>query len=442
MSKKVLLNNIASLSVVQIANYVLPLISIPIITRIIGPEKFGIINYAIAFITYFNILITYGFDLTAARRVSREPNNYELRNKVFSEVFQAQLILFAISTLLFVACLYVVPPLAKEKEVALYSFLFCIGTLFTQNWLFLAMQDLPKVALFDFVSKLLFTITILLVVQEKKDYIWQPLVTSLIQIVVALTSFIWAIKKYRLKFIRISIREILQLLNKEAMVFLSLILINLYTTTNIIILGLYQNPDKVGFYIGGQKLIIVIYSVISLPLSHALFPFIGKAFADNYQKGLILVQKIIPLIILLTGSMGILMLIFGPWALRIFYGSEFEPSVLVFQLLVFTPMFIAMGNIFGIQIMLNLKLDKLFFKITLTAAILSVLANFLLVQQFGYIGTAFNWLLTEIFIAATMFIVLKAKGINPVDLKQFHPKLIKAQFEPFVKRFVHFKKRI
>ena len=304
MSKKVLVNNIATMGIVQIANYALPLISIPVISRIIGPEKFGIINYCAAFISYFNILITYGFDLTANRRVAKDPENDNLRNRVFSEVFQAQLLLFLISTILFIGCLYVFPPLEKEKEVAIFSFLYCIGTLLTQNWLFLAMQDLPKVALFDFTSKLLFTIFVLIVVREKSDYLWQPLITSLIQIIVALASFIWAIKKYKLKFIKTGLKEILRLLKNEAVVFLSLILISLYTITNIIILGLFQDSEKVGFYTGGQKLITIVYSVISIPLSHALFPYIGKAFSENHQKAILIVQKIIPLIILLTGIIG------------------------------------------------------------------------------------------------------------------------------------------
>ncbi|TLV03710.1 flippase [Dyadobacter luticola] len=435
MSKKNLIKNIASLSVVQIANYVLPLISIPVISRVIGPDKFGVINYAVAFIAYFNILITYGFDLTATRKVAQDPENIALRNKVFSEVFQAKTLLFIISCLIFTICLNFVPPLKVEARVAIFSFLFCIGTLFTQNWLFLAMQDIPKVALFDFMSKLLFTVAVLLVVQHKEDYVWQPLITSLIQIVVAITSFTWAIKRYKLKMRWVGLDNIFALLKSESVVFFSFILINLYTTTNVIVLGLFQTPENVGYYTGGQKLIIVAYSVISLPLSHALFPYIGRAFAESREHGLLLVQKIIPLVFVLTGTLALGMFIFGPWALRLFYGPEFEPSVFVFQLLVFAPMFIAMGSIFGVQIMLNLKMDKLFFRITLTAAAISICVNFLLVKQFGYVGTALNWLITEIFIATTMYIFLRKAGLNPINLKWFHPRSFKEQLDPLLARF-------
>ena len=57
MNKKVLIHNISSLFSVQVANYVLPMVSVPIIVRIIGPEKYGLINYAAAIVSYFIIIV-------------------------------------------------------------------------------------------------------------------------------------------------------------------------------------------------------------------------------------------------------------------------------------------------------------------------------------------------------------------------------------------------
>ena len=434
MSKNLLVKNVASLSIVQIANYVLPLLSIPIITRIIGPDKFGVINYAATFVSYFSIFISYGFDLTATRRLAKDPDNEFRRNTIFNEVFQAKIILFAISSILFYICLELIPPLRQERTVAIYSFLYCIGTILTQDWMFIAMQDLSKVALFNFISKLLFTVLILNTVHQKSDYQWQPLVTSLVQILVAMISFTWAFKRYNLKFISVNIKEIVNLLKKEVTIFLSIILIGLYTTTNLIILGLFQTYEKVGFYAGGQKLIIVAYSVINLPLSQALFPYIGKAFAQNFEEGLSTTQKIIPIIIFLTGSMGIAMLILGPWLLRIFYGNSFEPSVIIFELLVFTPLLISLSSVFGTQIMLNLNMDKLFMKITLTATVISILSNLILVNKFGYIGSALNWLFTEAMITVSMYIALRMKGINPINYSYFNLKPLRDYLKPVINR--------
>lgn len=436
MSKQTLFKNIASLSLVQVANYALPFLAVPIISRIIGPDKFGILNYAVAFMAYFNILITYGFDLTATRRIAKDPMNNEQRNKIFSEVIVAKFFLFIVSIGIFVACLFLLPPLRQEKQVAIFSFLVCVGTLFTQNWLFAAMQDLAKVALFDFISKLLFTILVFLIVRERHDYIWQPLITGLVQITIALGSLIWAVKKYELKLKPVGLKQIISLLKKEATVFVSLILISLYTTTNVIILGLFQSSEQVGYYIAGQKLVIVVYSIISLPLSQALFPYIGKAFAENYYQGLELVQKIIPLIFVVTISAGIVMLLAGPKAIELFYGTDFKPAGLVFQVLAFAPVFMTMSSFFGTQIMLNLQMDKAFLIITLTATVISLLINLSLVSKFGYLGTSLNWMATEALIAFIMWAYLRKRGIDPIKGTYFSIQSVSTQLKPIIAKLM------
>ena len=165
---KKVFKNVTYLGVVQIANYALPMVSIPIISRIIGPDKFGTINFMSSFIAYFTLLIGFGFDLTATRRVARDPLNKENRNKVFSEVFAAQCLLLLISCVVFIICLLTITKLKGEKEVAIFSFLLCVASVLTQNWLFQAMQDLSKVAILALLSKLLFTVLVLIGIKQRE----------------------------------------------------------------------------------------------------------------------------------------------------------------------------------------------------------------------------------------------------------------------------------
>ncbi|CUS87083.1 Polysaccharide biosynthesis protein [Candidatus Kryptonium thompsonii] len=83
---KILLKNIFSLSILQFANYVLPLITIPYVVRVIGPDKFGLISFAQAFATYFLLVVNYGFDLSATREISSNRDNKNTLVRIYSNV--------------------------------------------------------------------------------------------------------------------------------------------------------------------------------------------------------------------------------------------------------------------------------------------------------------------------------------------------------------------
>jgi PST family polysaccharide transporter len=114
------------------------------------------------------------------------------------------------------------------------------------------------------------------------------------------------------------------------------------------------------------------------------------------------------------------------------YGEKFEPSIMVFRILVFIPLIIGWNNLLGIQTMINLKMDKAFFRITLTGAIVSVALNYFLVKQFGFVGTAWSWMLTELFVTAVLFIFLAKKGISIFEQKYFAPAHFSKYLKPFI----------
>jgi O-antigen/teichoic acid export membrane protein len=440
-SIKQLTKNLFSLTLVQIATYVLPLISVPIVSRIIGPEKYGTINFAVAYVAYFTLLISYSFDFSATRKISKDPDNIDNRNKVFSEVFYTQCLLFFLSTITFVILLFTVTQLKENKAVVIFSYLLCVSTLFTQNWLFQAMQDLSKVALFNLISKVLFTVAILIVVRKNQDYIWQPLIISVVQAMVAIWSFTWAFKKYKIRLIKPTLLRCWEVLKEERIIFFSLVFVNLYSSTNTVILGLFQNATQVGYYTAAQRLIIIAQSVLAMPLAQAFYPFIGKAFGEGKDQGLRIAQKLIPLIVVFLGLATIAMFVLGPFVIRIFYGHRFEEAIPAFQILTIVPLLFSLNNVLGIQIMLNLGMDKYFFKITACAGVLSVVLNFLIIKRFGYIGTTVNWLITELFCFSAMYFVLYRKGLNPINLKYFKFSAMNEYLSPIKNKILRVKEQ-
>jgi PST family polysaccharide transporter len=427
-NKKIVLRNIFSIGIIQIANYIFPLITVPIVSRIIGPEKFGVINFSFSFVSYFTLFIAFGFDLSATRRVSVDPLNKKNRNLIFNEVFSTQCLLFAASLVLFIVLLFYIPQLSSERDIAIYSFITCIATVLTQNWLFQAMQDLHKIAVLSLFGKMIFTSIVLLTVRNKSDYYWQPLALSISNIIVGFFSFLWALKRYKLKLRFVKVRRCLEILWEEKAVFFTLCFISLYTTTNTFILGLLINSEAVGFYSAGQKLISTIQMILSVPFSQALFPYIGKSFGESQKKGITVVQKILPFVFVTTFICGLITFLIAPLFVELFFGIEYKQSILVCRILAFVPMFISLSIVLGIHVMVNLRMDKEFLRITLLGAVIGLILNYILVSFFSFVGASVALLLVEGMIFFMLLFSLSKKKVYVFNIEYFKPKNINRIF--------------
>jgi PST family polysaccharide transporter len=119
--------NIGFLGISQAANYLLPLATIPYITRVVGPENYGRIEFATVSVLFFSAIVTYGFTFTATRKIAELKDDFRRISMVYSTVMQAKLLLLIISTILFVFLLTVVPEYNIEWKIMLFAFPFVIG---------------------------------------------------------------------------------------------------------------------------------------------------------------------------------------------------------------------------------------------------------------------------------------------------------------------------
>jgi len=423
-NNKRLIKNILSLGVVQVANYVLPLVSIPIIVRIIGPQNFGIINYYNSFTAYFILLINYGFDYSGTRFIAADQDNVLRRNQQFTKILMAKGLLFMVSIVVFTTSILFISKSNGETMVAVYTFLIVIAWVLSPNWFYQGMQELTPVAIFNLVSKTLFTVLILLMIRKRDDYMLQPLILSLTQIGIALASFLYAIKKFGIVLKRTSMGAVLKLLWEDRMLFFSMLSTNLYTDTNIVVLGLFETREHVGYFTAAWKLIFVFLVLISFPISQALFPYIANSFAKNINDGLEKIRRILPLIIYFSLICSAVLYLSSQMLVTGFYGHSFQPAVKIFRILTIVPVLSFINTILGLQTMVNLKMDRPYFVIIFSGGIFSIIFNVVMLHFYGYTGSAWSWIFAETIIAATLWYYLKSRNYNPVKPAGFNPRMV------------------
>ena len=96
---KVLASNFAYLSLLQIASYIFPLISIPYLARVLGVDGLGKISFAAAIIIWIQTIADWGFDMTGARNVAQTRDDRKEVSKIFSDIFWSRIFLMFCSFL-------------------------------------------------------------------------------------------------------------------------------------------------------------------------------------------------------------------------------------------------------------------------------------------------------------------------------------------------------
>lgn len=409
------LSNVFSLSALQVANAILPLVTVPYIVRVIGPHFYGTIAFAQAFATYFVLLITYGFDFTASRQIAQNRQNPERIRAIFWTVMWCRLYLFALSTVVFGAALIWIPAVNDVAAVMLVSYLFVIGTVAFPTWFFQGVERLGATATFNFIVKFVVTVGVFVFLKRQEQFIIVPLLLTIGQIVAGISALVYAMVRYTGWVVFPGWRQLWRQLREGVTVFVSTVFMNVYTISNTVLLAFFASQESVGFFAGASKIVIAIRSVALLPISQSMFPHIAKEMKADRGKGVRLLMKMTMLVVLILFPISLGLFLFAGPIVRLVLGGQFESAARVVRVLSLLPLVVGLSNVFGVQGLLNLGQDKAFLRVIAAGSILDVILNGLLDPSMKEVGAAASWLLTEIFIAAGFFFALRGANVNIAD---------------------------
>jgi len=407
---KRLIQNFTSLSILQIANYLFPLIVLPYVVRVLGPAKYGLINFAAAFIAYFNLISDYGFSLSGTKEISIIRDDKEKLSKTFSTILTIKILLSIVSFLIFISIVHFIPFFKNNWEVYVLSYGFVIGGVLFPSWFYQGMEQMKYITIIQVVIRSIVTVLIFILIKEESDYLLLVLLNSIAQILIGIFGIVISLIKFKIKFRLPSFEEIKNQLKSGWNIFQSMIAINIYTTSNTFILGLFASETVVGYYAAADKIRMAFQGIQSV-LSQTVFPYVNSLAKESYEKYIVFIKRLLKLEFVIGFLISLILFVFSPQLAELILGNKFEVSGELLRIISLIPVLSSLSNVFGIQTIIPLGYEKTLNKIVSTAAILHLILILVLVPKYFAVGTSVILVITEFIITFLTFLFVVKKKI-------------------------------
>ena len=388
---KVIKNYLYNLSY-QILTIILPIITVPYVTRIFTSEDLGNYGFYNSIVSYFSLFAMLGIGIYGTKQIAAARNV----SSTFWNIYAIQLTAGILALFVYVMTLLSIPKMSGMVPIILGIVL--LTKMIDISWLFTGKEDFKKITLRNTMVKVAGVISIFTFIKSSEDLY---LYIFLIVIFDFLGQFVmWIPAKKFIKRPSFDTKIIKKNLHPIVLLFLPQVAISLYVVLDRTLLGLLGSYSDVGIYEQGQKLTSILLTVVS-SLGAVMLPRVANLLSERKEKE---AQNMVRFSFILYNLI-IFPMIFGLIAInevfvKLFLGQNFQDVKYVLYIIVFNIMFIGWTNILGYQVLVVRNKNKEFMLSTTIPAFVSVAVNIAVIPFFGYIGASITSVVVETLVFA------------------------------------------
>jgi PST family polysaccharide transporter len=406
-----LLGNTAYLYVIQGVNYLLPIITIPYLIRVMGTETFGFIAFAGSLMTYFQIVVDYGFNLSATRDVSLHRTDVKWLSQHFFSVLSVKFCLAMACLAVFIPLLLGIPRFHNEASFYSWLYMGVVGSILFPVWFFQGVEAMGYITLFNLLSRLATTVLYFLLIKSSRDYMWFVYLGTAGTWAIGIASGVVVMAKFKIHPVFPKYVFCKECVQGGFQMFITQLSVSLYTNTNTFLLGLFAGDRIVGIYAVAEKIIRAAISLTG-PLGSAIFPRITLLFNESRERAIRFLKKTLAFGTLVFGFLSVVLFVCADILVLLISGHQSKEIATLVRIMSFLPLIVFIDNILGTQIMLNNKMQKHLMWIIIIGGVISVSLQLILVPLIYATGTALAFLSSEMVIVVSMVIVLRRAGIR------------------------------
>lgn len=411
---------------------VVPLVTTPYISRVLGANQIGLYSYSSAISKYFVIFAMLGLSNYGNRSCAMVRNDRKKLSKTFWEIYGMQ---FFTSVICIVAYVFFVTfGIIENKAIYWIWILYVVSAMLDISWLFFGVEAFKLTATRNIIIKLGSVACIFLFVKSQSD-LW-------IYVLVVAGSFflnqlaLWPYLSRYVEWYKPTINGILCHFVPNLVLFIPVVAVSLYKYMDKIMIGFMSTMEQAGYYEQTEKIINIPLGLINA-LGTVMLPRMSNyAATGNKNKARDLICKSMIFVCFLSSALAFGIAGIAPTFTPFFFGDDYTPCILLITAIAPTCIFIAWANVIRTQYLIPDKKDKSYIISVSLGAAVNLVVNAALIPGMGAMGAVVGTIFAEGSVCAAQTLMVRKVLPIPQYLKNGMPFLVFGILMFFVVRFL------
>lgn len=405
MAKNKTLGNTIMLYIMTFAKMAFPLITLPYLTRMLSVDGYAVVAYVKSAMVYVQILIDFGFGLSAVKEIALVVGDKEKVSKVLGTTMMAKFLLAGIGLIIIAMATLAVPILRENWLYTLLAYISIAMSVFIPDFLFRGIEKMHVVTIRFVVARGISTLLTVLVVKNDNMVLLIPCLDMIGTLVAAFWSW-YEVKKLDIKPIFTEISNALQSLKISFVYFLSDASTTVFGALNTLLIGIYLSKSDISFWSVAMQLISAVQALYS-PINQGIYPHMVR------EKNIKFVLKIFSFLFPVVIAGTVFSFIAGEWIITIVSGEKYRDAVVIFRQLLPLLIISFPTMLFGWPCLGAINKQKQVTFSTITAAVVQIVILVLMIifDKFTLLNVALVRIISEICLCSIrVFFCVKHRG--------------------------------
>ena len=326
MKKTKIVQNTSMLFLMSIAKLVFPFFTLPYLTRVLSVEGYATVSYVRAVIQYMQLLVDFGFILSATKMIVNSIEDMKTVGHIVSNTILAKLLLSVIGFVVLVVVSLAIPLLRENLLYAYLSFIVVVLSSFLMDFLFRGLEQMQEITIRFVVMKGISTALTFIMVHSDADLLWIPV----LDILSSFVAIVWVWKRIRVYGVvlcRPKLHEAVTYIRESFEYFLSSIASTAFGALNTLLIGICLSAEEVALWTVALQICSAVQAMYS-PIIDGIYPEMVK----TRSRAMLIKVSMLFMPVVLVGC--VVLYTLSEFAIWIVAGAKYLNAALVLRMLI------------------------------------------------------------------------------------------------------------